>query len=145
MVWRPIAGGVLGFALWWFLFFSIGVGIGMLWPEYREAARVMFREGDLRLFTTPMLFANFFVFTVAGIVVGCISTLLGKSRIPALVLAALFLIYAVINHYVLEWEQLPPWYNLIVPVVIAGFIWLGGRVVNLRTETSEDAANAGAA
>jgi hypothetical protein len=145
MTWRPIAGGVLGFALWWFLFFAIGIGIGMMWPEYREAARVMFQEADLSLFATPMLFANLFLFVVAGIVVGCISTLLGKSRIPTLVLAALFLIYTVINHYILEWEQLPPWYNLIVPVVVAGSIWLGGRVINLRTGTTEDVARASAA
>jgi hypothetical protein len=105
----------------------------------------MFQEGDVSLFITPMLFANLSLFVASGIVVGCISTLLGKSRIPTLVLAVLFLIYTVINHYILEWEQLPPWYNLIVPIVVAGSIWLGGRVINLRTEAAEDAANAGAA
>jgi len=145
MAWRPIASGVLGVALWWFLFFAIGIGIGTLWPEYREAARLMFQEGDLSLFVTPMLFANLFLFVAAGIVVGCISALLGRSRIPALVVAALFFIYMVINHYILAWEQLPPWYNLIVPVVVAGSIWLGSRIINLREAKREDGVPASAA
>ena len=128
MAWRSIACGVLGFALWWLLFFAIGIGIGLVWPEYRDAARVMFQEGSFRLFTLPMLIANLLLFTVAGLVVGWISTHIARSRTPALVLVALLFIYAVVEHYVLLWDKLPAWYNLIVPVVIAGFIWLGSRV-----------------
>jgi hypothetical protein len=127
MAWRQIAGGIAGLALWWVLFFVIGVSIGLLWPEYREAARVMFQERAFRLFTPPMLLANLLVFAVAGIVVGRVSTLIAKSRIAALVLAALLLLYTIIEHYVLLWDQLPPWYNLVVPLVIAGFVWLGSR------------------
>ena len=137
MAWRPIAGGILGLALWWVLFFVIGVGIGLLWPEYREAARVMFQEHSFRLFTPPMLLANLLLFTVAGIIVGRIATLVARSRISALVLAALLLLYAVIEHYILLWTQLPPWYNLIVPLVIAGSIWLGSRTPKFRTGHAE--------
>ena len=145
MKWRPIAAGILGLALWWFLFLAIGIGFGALWPEYRVAARVMFEQGDLSLFVTPMLFANFFLFVMTGLAVGAIATLVGRSNVPALMLTALFFIYAVINHYVLEWDQLPPWYNLIVPIVIAGSIWLGGRIIESGRNTADGGFGADAA
>lgn len=132
MAWRPVAGGILGFLLWWVLFYSLGIGIGLLWPEYREAARVMFLERQFRLFTPPMLLTNLLVFTVAGIVVGWAATRVARSRTPALVLTALFLVYAVVEHYVLLWNKLPAWYNLIVPAVLAGCILLGSRIVSRR-------------
>ena len=104
----------------------------------------MFEDGDLSLFVTPMLLANLFLFFVAGKVVGVVSTLVGKSQIPAFVLATLFLIYAAINHFVLEWDQLPPWYNLIVPFVISGSIWLGSRIAISRSEVSVREGRSGA-
>ena len=130
MGWRPFASVILGLALWWFLFFAIGIGFGSLWPEYREAARLMFEAGDLSGFVTPMLFLNLLLFFVAGLVVGWVAALVGKNRVPALVLASLFLIYMVVNHYILEWDQLPPWYNLIVPLIVSGSILLGSWLVS---------------
>ena len=127
MTWRTIVGAIAGLVLWWVLFFVIGVGIGLLWPEYRAAARVMFQERSFLLFTLPMLFANLALFAVAGLIVGRLSTLIARSRMSALIVAVLLLIYAVIEHYILLWDKLPGWYNLIVPLVIAGSVWLGGR------------------
>jgi hypothetical protein len=128
VVWRSVAAGMLGFALWWLLFFAIGIGIGLLWPEYRDAARVMFQEGTFRLFTPPMLIADFLLFAVAGLAVGWVSTLIARNRTAALALAAVLFAYAAVEHYLLLWDQLPPWYNLIVPVVIGGFVWVGSRM-----------------
>ncbi len=128
MAWRSIVGAIAGLVLWWVLFFVIGVGTGLLWPEYREAARVMFQERAFHLFTLPMLLANLLLFAVAGMVAGRVATLVARSRTSALVLAALLLLYAVVEHYILLWDQLPPWYNLIVPLVIAGSAWLGSRI-----------------
>ena len=127
MTWRSIVGAIAGFVLWWALFFVIGVGIGLLWPEYRAAARVMFQERSFLLFTLPMLFANLALFAVAGLIVGRLSTLIARSRMSALIVGVLLLIYAVIEHYILLWDKLPGWYNLIVPLLIAGSVWLGGR------------------
>ena len=58
---------------------------------------------------------------------------IGRSRMPMLVLAGLFLVMMMVNHYVLEWDALPAWYNVVVPFVIAAAILLGGR---LRRATS---------
>jgi hypothetical protein len=128
VVWRSVAAWMLGFALWWLLFFAIGIGIGLLWPEYRDAARVMFQEGAFRLFTTPMLIADFLLFAVAGIAVGRVSTLIARNRTAARILAALLFTYAAVEHYIFLWDQLPAWYNLIVPVLIGGFVWVGSRM-----------------
>lgn len=125
---RAVAGVVVGFVAWGFLFFAVGIGIGAVWPEYREAARAMFQENDLSQFRTPLLFANWAVFLGAGLGSGGLAALIGRTRTPALVLALLFLTYMIVNHYILVWDELPAWYNLVVPFVISGTIVLGGRL-----------------
>jgi len=125
---RAIAAVFVGGFVWWFLFLAVGIGIGALWPDYREAARFMFQEDDLSHFTTPMLLANWVVFLGAGVGSGCLASLIGRSRTPLRVLAGLFLVVMMVNHYVLEWDALPAWYNVVVPFVIAAAILLGGRL-----------------
>ena len=125
MIWRTLAGVFLGFALWWFLFFAIGIGIGFVSPEYREAARLMFQQNDMSGYGTPQLLSNYLLFLIAGVIVGGTATLIDKGRAAALALTALFFLYMVINHYVVNWDQFPAWYNLIVPIVVAGSIYLG--------------------
>jgi hypothetical protein len=132
MVWRSIAGGIVGLAIWYLLFFALGVGVGLLWPDYRDAARVMFQERTFHLFTTPMLIMNLVVFTVAGLTAGWVSTFVAKNRITALLLTVLLFTYAAFEHFILLWNQLPSWYNLIVPIVMAGFVWLGSRINTLH-------------
>jgi len=129
MPWRPIAGFTVGIALWWFLFFAIGIGFGLVWPEYREAARLMFQEDDMSGFGTPQLLLNFVLFLLAGTIVGWVVTLIAKGRTPALVLTGLMLVLMMINHYILEWDSFPAWYNLIVPLIISGAIFAGSRLV----------------
>ena len=132
MTWRTAIGVLVGFVLWWFLFFVIGVGIGLAWPDYREAARAMMQEQSFRLFTTPMLLANYLLFAVAGLAAGRITTTFDKSGRAALVTAGLLLLYAGAQHYIRLWNQLPDWYNLTIPIVISAFVWLGGRAKNAR-------------
>jgi hypothetical protein len=121
--------------MWYLLFFALGTGVGLLWPEYREAAHVMFQEGTFLLFTTPMLAMNLAVFTVAGLIAGWVSTLVAKNRKVALLLTTLLFIYGAIEHYILLWDQLPSWYNLMVPLVMAGSVWLGSRINTSRNGT----------
>ena len=125
MTWRTAIGVLLGLLLWWLLFFVIGAGIGLVWPDYREAARVMMQEQSFRLFTTPMLFANYLLFAVAGLVAGRIATAIDKSGRASLIAAGLLFLYAGAQHYLRLWNQLPDWYNLTIPIVIAAFVWLG--------------------
>jgi predicted MFS family arabinose efflux permease len=138
MGWRRITGGVLGLAAYWLAFYAIGIGAGLLWPEYRDAARGVFQERAFHLFTVPMLITNLLVFGIAGLVAGWLSTRIARSRTPGHVVAALLLIYAVVEHYVLLWDELPPWYNLIVPVVMAGSVWLGCRIATIRAEATKE-------
>ena len=127
MTWRAIIGVVLGLALWAFLFMTIGIGIGQVSPEYREAARLMFQEDDMSGFGTAQLLLNFLLFSVTGLVVGWVATVVGRNRVPALALGVLFLVLMVINHYVVEWDRFPAWYNIVVPFVISVSILAGGR------------------
>jgi uncharacterized membrane protein len=139
MILRAIAGVVTGAILWWAFFFAIGTGTGLLWPAYREAARLMFAAGDFSGFTTPMLFLNLVLFLAIGVAAGWIAALIGRHRFTAPVVALLYLLYTGFNHYFLVWDKLPDWYNVIVPFVIAGSIVLGGR---LRMQ-AKDPASAG--
>lgn len=125
---RGIGAFLAGGAVWWFLFLAVGIAFGLVWPDYREAARVMFNDDDLSRFTTPMLFVNFIVFATAGLVVGWLAAIVGGNRLPSLVIALVYLITMGYNHYVRVWDQLPAWYNVVVPLVIAGTIALGSRL-----------------
>jgi len=61
---RRVIAVVAGCALWMFLFYAVGIGFGLIWPAYAEAARFMMQESDLSHFTTPMLFLNWALFVI---------------------------------------------------------------------------------
>jgi hypothetical protein len=136
MTLRAIASVVLGCIVWWFLFFAVGIAFGSLWPDYREAAHLMFKEGNFSHFSTPMLLLNLVVFIVAGLLVGWLVSLISKNRISALVVALLYLLYTAFNHYIVVWEKLPGWYNVVVPLIVPGSIVQGGRFA--RTVSLEE-------
>jgi hypothetical protein len=125
---RTLAAIVAGAVAWVAGFYAIGISFGLLWTAYRDAARAMF-AGDLSQFTTPMLFLNLVVWVGTGVFAGWVARLVGHGRAAPLVVTALTFVYAAINHFVLVWGQLPDWYNLVVPFVIAGSIPLGGRAL----------------
>jgi len=133
MKFRHFAAALIGICAWWFLFFVVGITFGLVWPAYREAAGAMFNADDMSLFTTPMLLLNWVLFTINGVVVGMLITRIARIRIPALIVALLLLIYAVIEHYFVVWDDFPHWYNLIVPVVITMTIVVGSRLTAPHT------------
>ena len=128
MAWRSMSAVVLGLILWIFLFFVIGIGIGQVSPEYREAARLMLQESDMSGFGTPQLLLNFLLFVIAGLFVGWLATMVGRNRVPAIVLSVSFLIVMMINHYILEWDSFPAWYNIVVPFAISISIAAGSQI-----------------
>jgi len=74
-----------------------------------------------------MLLVNYGLFAVAGVVAGRIATVLDRTGRAAIICAVILIVYAGAQHYVRLWNQLPDWYNVTIPVVIAAFVWLGGR------------------
>ena len=133
MNFRAIAAVILGVVTWWLFFMGVGIAVGLVWGDYRAAARVFFASGDFSQFTLAMMITNFVVFIVAGLIDGWLVQAIGRSRIAVMVVAGLYLLYALVEHYYLVWGQLPDWYNVIVPWIIAGSIFLGGSVVRART------------
>jgi hypothetical protein len=125
---RAAAAIVAGLLAWMVGFYAIGIAFGLLWPAYAEAARFMFREDDFSHFTTPMLFLNWVLFLGTGLIAGWLATWIGKDRIVPWIVAGLYFAYGMVNHYMLVWDKLPGWYNVIVPFVMAVPIVLGGRL-----------------
>ena len=133
MIFRTIAGIFAGCVVWWVLFLAVGIGFGLLWPAYREAARFVFSEGDFSHFNTAMLFLNLFVFICAGLVVGWLVSLISKNQISTLVVALLYLLYTAFEHYFVVWGKAPDWYNVVAPLIISGSIVLGSRFVRIAS------------
>jgi hypothetical protein len=138
MFWRITGGVVLGLALYWILFLVLGVSIGLLWTDYRDAARVMMQEQSFRLFTLPMFLMNYVVFAAAGAVAGWVSTRISKTIMSALIATAILFIYAGTEHYALLWGKLPDWYNLTIPLVITGLFWLGSWGSHTRARATRE-------
>ena len=126
---RAIAGIIVGLVFWWVLFIGVGIAFGLMWPDYRAAARVMFNGGGFGEFTTVMLLLNFVVFIIAGLVDGWLVSTISRNRIAGLVVAGLFLLYTLFEHYYMIWGLVADWYNVIVPWIIAGALLLGSRLV----------------
>jgi len=125
---RAIAAVIGGIIAWWILFMAIGIAFGLIWPDYRAAARAFFNNQDFSQFTTAMKLANFVVFAIAGVIDGWLVAQLGRSRIAGIVVAGLYLAYALFDHYYLLWNVIPAWYNLVVPWIIAGSIFAGAHL-----------------
>jgi hypothetical protein len=134
---RAIAAVVVGIVAWFVLFMVVGIAFGFLWGDYRAAASVFFANGDFSHFTIAMMITNFVVFIVAGAVDGRLVWIIGKNRVAVMVVAGLFLLYALFEHYYLLWGQLPDWYNVIMPWIIAGSIFLGGRLQKTGAVTAK--------
>lgn len=130
---RAIGSVVLGLALWPVLFMAVGVGFGLLWPDYRAAARTFFATQDFSQFTLAMMLLNFVLFAVIGAVSGWLVARVGGTRTAGLVLAGIWFAYAAVNHFYLQWGNLPDWYNLVVPWIIGGSIVLGSRLAKVAT------------
>lgn len=128
MIFRAIAAVLAGIVIWQGLFLLVGIGCGLVWPDYRLAAQQYFENGGFGLFTVPMMLTNLAFFAIVGTVSGRLVALLGASRKPALILAGLGLAYGLLDHYYLEWNVLPNGYNLAVPWILAGSIYFGARL-----------------
>jgi hypothetical protein len=141
---RTIGGILAGLIAWMIGFYAIGIAFGLLWPPYAEAARHMFSEDDFSYFTVPMLFMNWTLFVGTGLFAGWVASWIGGNRKAPLIVAAVWFLYAVINHYWRVWNELPDWYNVIVPFVIAVpiFVWSRlGRSVSKGTSTAASQAS----
>ena len=124
-----VIGGVLA---WTLLFMVVGIAFGLVWQDYRLAARAFFDSQNFGLFTTAMMLTNFVVFAIAGLVDGWLVAWFARSRTPGYVVAGLYLAYALVEHYYLMWNIIPNWYNMVVPWIIAGSILAGVRLAAVR-------------
>jgi len=131
---RAIGGTLLGVAAWPVVFMVMGIGFGLIWPDYRAAARVFFATQDFSQFTIPMMLTNFLLFAVTGAITGWLTSKIGGTRKAGLAVSAICFVYGGVSHFYREWGNLPDWYNLVVPWIMGGSIWLGARVsANPRT------------
>jgi hypothetical protein len=125
MTLRSVGAFVGGIVIWSALFWMVGIAFGFAWPDYSTAARLFFASQDFSLFTVPMMLTNFVLFAIAGLASGWIVTKVARGRNAGLALAALGLGYGLVEHYYLLWNVLPDWYNLVVPWIMGGSIYVG--------------------
>jgi len=122
---RAILAVIGGIIVWSALFMVVGIAFGLAWPGYRAAARLFFESQDFGLFTMPMMLTNFVLFVLVGLASGWLVAQFGRSRTASLAFTGMLLAYGLIDHYYLLWGVLPDWYNLVVPWIIAGSIYVG--------------------
>lgn len=136
MTLRAVAAVVGGIVVWSALFMIVGIAFGLAWPDYRAAARLFLENQDFSLFTIPMMLTNFVLFSIIGLAAGWLAAAIGRSRLAGLVLAVLLFAYGLFEHYYLLWNDLPTWYNLVVPWIIAGSICIGSHFASPKRDTS---------
>lgn len=135
MNFRAMGSVVLGLAAWPALFMVVGIAFGLMWPDYRTAARTFFDTQDFSQFTIGMMLLNFGLFAVIGVLSGWVVRRIGGSRTAGLVLAGIWFVYAAVNHFYVQWGNLPDWYNIVVPWIIGGSIVIGARQATASART----------
>ncbi|HEV7714243.1 MAG TPA: hypothetical protein VGO53_01525 [Steroidobacteraceae bacterium] len=124
---RGVLGVIVGAVGWMTGFYTLAIGLSMLWPGYALHGREFIREGVFT-FTAPMACCNLLFWVLAEIAAGWVAMKIAKRREAVWVLAALLEIYLAAMHLVLYWPRFPWWYNLGVVIPAVPAVLLGRRL-----------------
>jgi hypothetical protein len=123
---RAIAAVIVAVVSWFVIATIENLGLRLTWHDYAQVERAL-------NFTLAMLLARLLLGTVsslgAGFVVAWISH---SSRVAALSLIGLLLLFFVPTHYLL-WQRFPVWYHLVFFSSLIAIPLLGTKLYVART------------
>jgi hypothetical protein len=123
---RAIAAVIVAVVSWFVIATIENLGLRLTWHDYAQVERAL-------NFTLAMLLARLLLGTVsslgAGFVVAWISH---SSRVAALSLIGLLLLFFVPTHYLL-WQRFPVWYHLVFFGSLIVIPLLGAKLYVART------------
>lgn len=127
-------GILAGLLIWWVMFYASGTVFMYFWPAMLEAAGPVVENNDFSQFTTPMLLLLIVMYLWVNPIAGWLIVYITKNRDHVWIASVLMLIYAGYIHWFQLWNNLPDWYNVLVPIMIPPLMYLGGRLVKLKAQ-----------
>ena len=129
---RSILGILAGFIGWWVAFYASLVIFAAVWPGLLDMGRRALESNDYGQISTPALTLLIVMYFWVNPIAGWLTVLITRNRNDALITAMPLFAYAAFAHYYRLWNNLPDWYNLIVPVLIPPLVYLGGRLAGVK-------------
>ena len=123
-----LAGGLV-----WMFTFPLLVGLmTTVWPSLREAVQVFKNTGRFNVFgSTSMLIAFQVLWLLTNGTAGLVTALISKRKTEVLILMGILVAWFAYNHFWAEWDQFPVWYNVLVVVLVAPMVVVGGMIPEL--------------
>lgn len=132
---RTIVGVLSGLVVWWVLFYlSVGI-FAALWPAMQEAGRPAVENGDFSQLTAPMLALLIVMYFWVNPVAGWLTVFITKNRNHVWVVVVPLFLFASFQHFYVLWDNLPDWYNVLVPILIPPLVYLGGIFAKTPTQS----------
>ncbi|MEX1034175.1 MAG: hypothetical protein WDZ30_12500 [Cellvibrionaceae bacterium] len=126
---RAVLGVPAGFVTWWVLFYASTFVFAALWPAFQEAGRPAVESGDFSQLTTGMLSLLVVMYFWVNPLSGLVTVLITRNRKHAWFTAAPIFLFAAYQHFYFLWNNLPDWYNVLVPLLVPPLVFLGGMLV----------------
>ena len=123
-----LAGGLV-----WMVTFPLLVGLmTTVWPALREAVHAFRNTGRFHVFgSTSMLIGFQVLWLLTNGAAGLVTALISKRKTEVLILMGILVAWFAYNHFWAVWDQLPAWYNVLVVVLVAPMVVVGGTIPEL--------------
>lgn len=128
---RPIAAVVAAGLVWAVTMPALVLLLAFAWPSLYEAVRIYQQTRGFDMFDTNMLVAFQFLWPVTNVLAGLVTVLISRRQLEVRVVAVLLTVYFALNHWWAYWFDFPVWYNVIVVLLVAPMVLLGGRLPGL--------------
>ena len=135
---RSVIAVVAGLAVWAVTFPLVAMLEAQFWPSLVEAVRTYFETQSYAVFNTSMLVSFQAIWPLTNFAAGLATGVIARRLTEVWVLCGILLAYFAYNHLWALWDDLPVWYNLLVVVLVAPFVLVGGHVAQqIRVRRAE--------
>jgi len=122
---KIILGVVAGWIVWAVLFNASVFGFAALWPEFQAAGRHALDTMDYSQLTNPMLILLLGMYFWVNPATGWLTMVIAKHKIAVWIVGISLFIYFACMHFYVLWNNLPNWYNLVVPLLVLPLVYFG--------------------
>lgn len=128
---RAIVAVVVAALVWAVTMPALVLLLALFWPALYEAVQIYQQQGGFDMFDNGTLVAFQFLWPLTNLLTGLVAVSISKRQLEVQLVAGLLTVYFAYNHWWAFWVDFPVWYNVIVVILVAPMVLLGGRLPGL--------------
>jgi len=125
---RPVIAIIVAGVVWSVAMPALVLLVAIAWPALRDAVALYQQNGGFDMFETPMLITFQFLWPVTNLLTGLVTVLISRRQLEVRIVAGVLTAFFAVQHWWVYWFDFPVWYNVIVVLLVAPFVLLGGRL-----------------